>query len=534
MKKMAIIIVLCFWGCVLSLNAQTRIDTLVVQYEQAKGRQQTDVANEIFRILDKDEVTDSLMQFTASVNKDTLGALLYYYVGEQKYFNQEFSDAITYFNKALPLIGEKNLGLLNDCYNELAICHTRRGSFSLALDAASRCVEIGERLNDKERLVTSTNIIGCIYVMAKQSADGEKHLQRSLKLAQELNDSVKISVRYGTLSELYHTMGNDLKAVEYAHEALRLDSLRQDWAHMAIRQVQLASPLYALGKIEEVEQLLLKARPVLEESHNMVSLAICLNQLGYVALKKEHWNEAKECFEKVINIYSVTGERFGESKAQWGLWLSLKHSDIRQAASHLEAYAILKDTLYKQDVAKMTAGYEARYQNNELKLLNAQEKQYNTMLRWIGGVIILALVASVVFLLFILHLKTKNTRMKKQLSQVRDQLLTPADKEFIRRVDQLLAKQFQNYKVDLEQLASELFITRQQLNRKMRSLLDESMQEHVNNVRIKRAKELIKNGDMNISEVARACGIDDIAYFSRFFKKMTGVAPRDYKSTLES
>ena len=32
-----------------------------------------------------------------------------------------------------------------------------------------------------------------------------------------------------------------------------------------------------------------------------------------------------------------------------------------------------------------------------------------------------------------------------------------------------------------------------------------------------------------VGEVARECGMDDIAYFSRFFKKMTGLSPTEFQ-----
>ncbi|HBG80680.1 MAG TPA: AraC family transcriptional regulator, partial [Porphyromonadaceae bacterium] len=36
--------------------------------------------------------------------------------------------------------------------------------------------------------------------------------------------------------------------------------------------------------------------------------------------------------------------------------------------------------------------------------------------------------------------------------------------------------------------------------------------------------------DKNIGEVAEACGFLDVAYFSRIFKKITGVTPTAYRN----
>jgi len=56
-----------------------------------------------------------------------------------------------------------------------------------------------------------------------------------------------------------------------------------------------------------------------------------------------------------------------------------------------------------------------------------------------------------------------------------------------------------------------------------------SIPEYINNVRIKRAKLLLKSTDLSINEVARSVGFDDSFYFSKIFKKITGLSPTDYK-----
>lgn len=54
--------------------------------------------------------------------------------------------------------------------------------------------------------------------------------------------------------------------------------------------------------------------------------------------------------------------------------------------------------------------------------------------------------------------------------------------------------------------------------------------EYINQNRIKRAKELLLNDNANISEIARACGYNNIYSFSRAFKTIVGLSPSDFKS----
>ncbi|MCC8103652.1 MAG: response regulator [Clostridiales bacterium] len=49
--------------------------------------------------------------------------------------------------------------------------------------------------------------------------------------------------------------------------------------------------------------------------------------------------------------------------------------------------------------------------------------------------------------------------------------------------------------------------------------------------RIDRAKTLLREGEMTVSQVATAVGYDNFAYFSRLIRKKTGKSPREYQKT---
>ena len=55
--------------------------------------------------------------------------------------------------------------------------------------------------------------------------------------------------------------------------------------------------------------------------------------------------------------------------------------------------------------------------------------------------------------------------------------------------------------------------------------------DYATTLKINRAKELIRSGLCPISEAAASVGFEDIAYFSRVFKKQIGISPREYKNS---
>jgi AraC-like DNA-binding protein len=55
-------------------------------------------------------------------------------------------------------------------------------------------------------------------------------------------------------------------------------------------------------------------------------------------------------------------------------------------------------------------------------------------------------------------------------------------------------------------------------------------QAYMNLLLIDKAKLLLKNTALPISEIARELGVDDSLYFSRLFKKHCGVSPARYRA----
>lgn len=52
-----------------------------------------------------------------------------------------------------------------------------------------------------------------------------------------------------------------------------------------------------------------------------------------------------------------------------------------------------------------------------------------------------------------------------------------------------------------------------------------------NHALAEKARQLLLDTDMNISEISQTVGIEDVLYFSRLFKKYYGISPRGYRNT---
>ena len=58
--------------------------------------------------------------------------------------------------------------------------------------------------------------------------------------------------------------------------------------------------------------------------------------------------------------------------------------------------------------------------------------------------------------------------------------------------------------------------------------------DYIARVRIRAAKKLIAEQKLKLTEIAAAVGYPDAKYFSRVFRRITGVSPADYRADVRS
>lgn len=96
---------------------------------------------------------------------------------------------------------------------------------------------------------------------------------------------------------------------------------------------------------------------------------------------------------------------------------------------------------------------------------------------------------------------------------------------FISKVRSIIEKNFTDENFALPQLCSELNMSRSQLYRKLKALVDIPPSDFIRNYRLEKAKSLLENDDLTVSEVAYKVGFKDVSHFSRSFLEMFGYTP---------
>ncbi|ENH98016.1 hypothetical protein J416_02194 [Gracilibacillus halophilus YIM-C55.5] len=104
----------------------------------------------------------------------------------------------------------------------------------------------------------------------------------------------------------------------------------------------------------------------------------------------------------------------------------------------------------------------------------------------------------------------------------------------VKKAQEYIAEHYNDSNLTLEVLASVLHVSSVYLSRMIKRELGISYVHLLTNLRIQRAKELLRKTDLSIREIAEYVGYDSQHYFSNTFKKITGTSPKQYKHTLGS
>lgn len=94
----------------------------------------------------------------------------------------------------------------------------------------------------------------------------------------------------------------------------------------------------------------------------------------------------------------------------------------------------------------------------------------------------------------------------------------------------------QNYAADLslQEVAGKFFVSREYVSRKFKQAFGINFSDYIVSVRIEKAKLLLQSPNLKLAEISEMVGFHDVKYFSKVFKKLTGLTPKDFRPKTEA
>lgn len=254
--------------------------------------------------------------------------------------------------------------------------------------------------------------------------------------------------------------------------------------------------------------------------------AVYLTDVGFFPKAREHYREREEGADQYILIYCTEGKGIIEVEDQiYTLGKSdafciPRHVRHKYYADEKDPWSILwvhfkgENTNYFPLEERKIVHINSRHSDNRMMVLfnllfRVLERNYT-----IGNFIYISQVLSLI-------LSEIYFREKVDESSVQDRHVTMVIRYMYQHLHENLT---------LEEISEEVQLSKSYLNAVFKAQTGKSPVEFFIHLKMQEACKLLKSTDYYIYEVSSELGYADQYYFSRIFKKVVGVSPKDYKN----
>ena len=445
-----------------------------------------------------------------------------HWAAEWYYDQQQFVQAEQYALKALPKYHPSNPEKA-DCLNTLGCIYVRMGNMKQAVHYAKQSVEMEMLGGDDDRISSSLNTLAGIYMAANQAEEAKSIILQALEHANRVDNPERKAVILGMASEIYHTLGDDNKALPYAEEAVKIEKQLGRKPKLAIRLSQKGSALLGLHRYKEAEDIYRQILPDLKESG--------------------------------------MGDLYNEIHSHRGLYESYWTINPDSAKIELDYFNLLKDSLYSHSTAETLSRYNAEFGNDLLLKENNEVKQAHrrTIIFAIIAILLIVFVAIFIIRRIRSHQQQQMQELIHEIEQLRlsrDETVQPItetteetvnsqenvasslqmelteERLFLMRVIEVVNTVMPSGNLSVEQIASELNMSVQTFRRRLQEAAGETPKAYIQAIQMERAAQLLANRpDMLVSQVANLSGFDETSSFSHTFKRIYGCSPTQYRDS---
>ena len=154
---------------------------------------------------------------------------------------------------------------------------------------------------------------------------------------------------------------------------------------------------------------------------------------------------------------------------------------------------------------------------------------------WTLGIFSIVLIALISYVWFLYRQRQRFLEAMKHETPAQEQPKEEQDvlaDEWLQKAIAFVEQNIKDERYSVEELSSDLCISRMTFYRKIQSATGQKPTEFIRTIRLHHAAELLRKGNLTITEVSYETGFSSVSYFSRCFRTMFGVSPTQFGKTI--
>lgn len=494
---------------------------------------------------------------------------VYQNIGVAYYYKGDYKKAIPYYEKSVEVKQElKDTIGLAGAYNNLGLVYSALNNYSKAIEnymASLNRYDLYKQVPRGKKDVYAN--IGTVYFGQKQYTKAIKYYKKCEEISTLYKDTFGIAVALDNIGSTHIELEEYKQAIDYLKQAKDLAERKQLYADFKANIYQnLALAQIRDKQFDDALKNIVISNQIYEKMNNQDQLAVGLNHLADINLKKENLQSAESALNKILAFTKKINKKTIARTYSLFAQLYEKKNDFKNAYSYHVKYKSVHDSLTnaknKKQIVELQTKYETaekEKENQKLVLENTiKQNEISEQKKLRNLYLLLFLIAfGSLILIFILY-RIKNTSFKTLLTK-NEALISKEDelnaiKELITRKEgnnqkqkisddrkeELIAKI--EYEFSINKIYTQHNLTLQKLSNLLKTntaylsqIINETYQnkfnDYINEFRIKDILKRIDNDEVKrytIDTIAKSVGFNSNSTFQRAFKKYTGLTPAYY------
>jgi len=261
-----------------------------------------------------------------------------------------------------------------DLYSILGSSYARLGAFDKAADYMNRCYEYDKASGEVKGLTSSLINLASMYVYAGEPDLAVNYALEAIENERGVGRADKLAMAYGKACDVYHALGRDSTALQYANLAVAIADKDLDELPQAVRRSQRAYPLEALKRYGEALQDLLFAEKVFRSRQARQSLGIVCFQLAQEYGREGRRDLERQYLREAAGITRELSDLPLLQKICRRMAISLQASDPAQAYLYLEEASALQDSISRSKSANALELYNIEYETARREQTISEQK----------------------------------------------------------------------------------------------------------------------------------------------------------------
>jgi LytS/YehU family sensor histidine kinase len=310
----------------------------------------------------------------------------------------------------------------------IAVVNMNLGNYDKCLAILYRILAIEEKANNQKKIATILNVIGATYKRANKF----KESVAAYRQAGEIFKAANLKVDYGM--SLQNMANSYISLKSYGTAKLAYEEALEIFFEFK-NPVFIATVLGNLGNLHESQnefdkalEYHQKALAVWRQNLRKRSLANSLNNIGKCLLKLKKYNQAETFLTEALQI----SQEINSKPVLYEVYLNINElhvakKDFERAYHFYSLASQIKDSLFNEtntkQINELQAKFETEKKDKQITVLAKEkeiqqkeaERQATLNKAFVGGLILVVLLAALVFYIFRqrLHLAAKNNEVKE-------------------------------------------------------------------------------------------------------------------------